>query len=669
MNKLSLLWFGVLVVVCVSLAEDTSQKGFDKAVSDVSKSLKGIWDGGKKFVEGMGQSFGVPPGDQKNNFIVFNDAPKAIAVAKQRVTGVMGAKFSGNIDKKMTLKAGENSGNTFNKVQLYASVWLCGDRSELDTYAKSSSEGAEWGLLATPLGAALGGIIGGIVVTEELKKYKIFRRDLGLGKKNDPNWYYYRTYTYQGKVQGEYLGVKAKSNEFAGVFLNSTNESNIYLSFTKDGIPYTVHLEPNSYSLLQSTAGVSGSIRPKAGGKNAFQFYNTADKTFTDATSIAYIPIAEIGIANIVIDSATKKQKVSGPMTYTYEVHMVDKKPTVGIQGLAVGHYNQPCSSPCKAGQLLSKVRDINPAQCHIWRMSAKQQAQAQATKQAKDSKNYSSVYYDGDDQVWVSYKSKDFIYQKKMNPEDVFDVGIIRPHSSEKQAILYVVSLQTTDDTVAKKFLDRIHTGKIGQGAVYTKVTADNIKQFLADETKLLQPNTNGIIDDTDTKKDVAASGIKGEVLLADVFTPRGVGIGPFYYIVQPSSLQVGALVGALTTGLYLDDAHYTADRLLKDTVMKDLSAKFVSWVELYNKDKDMVKSDVLAYLQQNGNPDIFINPKASPEQRKLNDAGNRMLNDVLTGPISIANSPLIRQAGKNYYVYTLGDAPGNWPPKKTTK
>lgn len=346
MNKISLFLLLVQVVANVSLAQGVSQQDFNQAVSNISGSLKSIWNGGKQFIEGMGQSFGIVSSDFINNFVVFNDAPKAIFVANQHITGILGTKFSGDIDNSMTLKAGKNTGKTFKKQQLYASVWLCGNKSELNTYAKSSSEGAAWGSVIPLAGTALGGIIGGAVTTAKLEEYKIFNRNLDLGKKLDPNWYYYHTYTYQGKVRGEYLGVKAKSNEFAGVFFNNTKESNIYLSFTKDGILYTVNLEPTSYSLLQSTSGVSGSIRPKAGEKTrAFQFFNTADKKFNDSTSIAYIPIPEIGIANIKIDSKTQQQTVLGPMTYTYEVHMINKKPMLGIQGLAVGHYDQPCSS------------------------------------------------------------------------------------------------------------------------------------------------------------------------------------------------------------------------------------------------------------------------------------------------------------------------------------
>ena len=257
---------------------------------------------------------------------------------------------------------------------------------------------------------------------------------------------------------------------------------------------------------------------------------------------------------------------------------------------------------------------------------------------------------------------------KQKITPGTVLDFGLIRPRISEKQAILYVVALQTSDDTAAKKFLNRLSAGKIGQGAVYTAVTANTLQQFLAGKTNLVvspQPNTNGIIDDTNIKIDASASGIKGEILLADIFTPRGVGIGPFYYILQASSLQINSL----TTGLYLADANYNADRTLKDTVLKDLSSKFISWISAYKKDQNSVKNNVIAYLQQNGNQNLFTNPQAASGQRQLTDIGTRMLNDFLTGPISIADPPLIGQAGKNYYVYALGSVPASWPQKTTFK
>lgn len=659
MNRVSLVLLHVLIINYTTIWAQDSSQNFNQAINNVSNSLKSLWTGGQQFIEGMGQSFGIVSSDYYNNFIVFNDAPNAIFVAKQHITGIMGAKFSGDIENSMTLGAGQNSGETFKQQQLYAAVWLCGNINDLGSYAKSSTQGTQWGSVVPLVGTALGAIIGGVVTTEKLEAYKIFSRNIDLGKKNDPNWYYYRTYTYQGQVQGEYLGVKAKSTEFAGVFFNNTAQPNIYFSFTKDGTDYTVNLEPNSYSLLQSTSGVAGSIRPQSGKTAAFQFYNTSNGTFNDSTSIAFVNVPEIGIANISIDPQTQAQTVEGPMTYTYEIHLVNNQPTLGIQGLAVGHYDQPCGL-CKQGQPLSLVRDINPAQCHIWLMSA-DQTEKQAAAQAQGAVDTSAIYYDSSDQIWISYQTQDYVYQQKITPGSVLDFGLIRPRLSEKQAILYVVALQTTDDVAAKKFLNRLSTGKIGQGAVYTAVTADTLQQFLAGKTNLVvspQPNTNGIIDDTNIKTDSAASGIKGLVLLADIFTPRGIGIGPFYYIIQASSLQIGFLM----TGLYLADNNYNADRTLKDAVIKDLSSKLVSWINAYKKDQNSVKNNVTTYLQQNGNQNLFSNPQASAGQRQFTDAGMRMLNDFLTGPISIANPPLIGQASKNYYVYALGSAPDGW-------
>jgi hypothetical protein len=530
----------------------------------------------------------------------------------------------------------------------------------IQKYARSGQEGVKWGAivgavagmgvaspLTTALGTALGGLVGGIIVTEKLNKYKILRRDIYPWAPNDTNVYYYRTYTDKNIIKGEYLGIKGTTSDFLGTFYNST-DVDVQLQFLKDGQSYTITLEKQSFNLLQSTPNNPTSIRPASNEQRAFTFTK-------DGTSIGYIPIAPLGIGNVIYNEQTKQFDPAGPMMYTYEVYKEqDGSLAVSLQGLSIGNFVQSTST---------RIRDINPLACHVWIQSAAQAQAAAQTQQGKQ-QDTGSIPFDIPEIVWVAYKTKDYALQQKISVGTVSDFMIMRPQLAEQEAWLYCVSLPMTDETKAKKFLDRLTNGIIGQKAIYTEITdVTNI-----DITKL-QPNTNGIVDDS---KGTGSSGLTGYILFADRFAPSGVGLGPFYYYVPAVQLRVDQLIA----NMLLDNSYYTTDEsgstIMKGEIQSELTKKFVQWISQYPKDPKSVRADVLKYLQQKGNKTLFtesssaqksVNPLTGTEQKTLTAQGNHLLDALLTGPISIAHYPILRQAGTNYYVFALGEKPTFWP------
>lgn len=614
---------------------------------DTLNSLKKTWDGGKNFVEGMARglvgSVGVCLEANFSHCVysprIWNDSPGPIFVAKQNLTKVLGASFSGSLTRQQVLApyndTGSGDGSWWHE-DLNFILWLLhandknGNPVDYSQYKTNVKDYAAYGSVVPGLGSAAGALAGSIVTTDEMKKYSFFSKTLSQSHGDPDHWYYYRAYTYKGEIKGEYLGIKTTTPEFNGVFYNSSKDP-IVLEFTKNAQTYKVVLESGMFSLLNSSTGVPNSIRPPAGQERAFTFYH-------NDTKIAAMPVRSEGICNMQEDPATKQMVTGAPMVYTYEIADTSQGPQVSLQGLAVGNYDQPFdpSDPQK-----SVVRDINPMQCHFWYQSANQ-----AVKQQQDS---SQNYLDMPEQIWLFYKTADYSYQKKVKPEDVIDFTLMRPRLSEKNAWFYVTALQTTDEKKAVQFLNRLADGIIGQDLKQPITTITNFNGNMVLVKTL--PNTHGLIDDR------AGSGVKGFVLLADKITPRGVGYGPFYYQINPSIIQLDQLASLLES--YVNTSLFTNAKTMRQTI----NQKIVQWVTLYPTDSNTVITQVTDLLAQKGIDQIITNTAVL--QRSLNENGNQAVTTITSGPVSIARIPLLYQAGSNLYVYNLGAIPAGWPSK----
>lgn len=644
--------FFALNKICeeVSGCQDTKDQALDVA--------KKGWDGASQFWQGVKQSFGFVDSAYVYSFRVWNDSPAPVYVAAQSITGILGAQFAGDIKRDMVIGPSFDTGTYFNNQHLYIGVWLCADKNNVDysSYKNMVEKATEIGAgigagvgmgIASPLtaalGAGLGALVGGEVTTHALEKYSILEKNIPLGVKNDPNIYHYRAYTHQGDIKAEYLGINTTTDQFSGMFYNSTSDNNIFLEFAKDEQQYKVTLEAGTFSLLNSTTTVPNSIRPPANKIRAFTFYQ-------DSSVIGAIPIGSEGIMSMVYDDKSKNLVPGAPLVYTYQIYRnKNGQVNLGMQGLAIGNHDQPLDLQ---DSTKSVTRDINPTESHIWIQSA-QQAQ-KITDNQMIKKDYSSVPFDSTDIIWLTYKTKDYVLQKKLDIGSVLNFNLIRPTLSEKEAWLYIVSLNTKDDSKAIQFLNRLSDGTIGKDARVSTITQFDPKTELGQ----LLPNTNGVVADTQQ----GGSGITGIVLLTDVLTPYGVSIGPFYYTIPPAQLRIDQLAQGIIN--YLDPTLFTAPTsgTVQDAMMQDLASLFPQWISGYATNKQNAITQVTSYLQTKGVGGLFTNPQASGSGRILNDTGKLILNSIITGPVSLANPPLLRQAGTNWYVFGLGEKPTDW-------
>jgi hypothetical protein len=582
----------LLVALCV-VAFNSSADSDDPA-QDALNSLKDAADMAGKFVDGMVGSFGYVDPAYVNSFKVINDTAQEIGVARRTDLKILGASFSGDVGDRLKLAPYTDSGDFYTDKHLNFTVLI------------------EQSVQVTGLGA--------------ISKI-LFEKGVPLTVKNDTNTYYYRAYENRGQIRIEYLGVKSMTPAFSGVFYNSFPKP-VKLSFIKDGQNYTVTLEPNTFNLLNSTPDNSTSIRPGAGEHRNF--------TFTDGTTTVKIPITAQGVCNMVLDDKTQQLVPGTPMVYTYEVYSNNGVMAVSSQGLAIGNYTEPVD-PQKPDTSL--VRDINPISAQVWYQSL---AQTSASAGAQPPSLYPMP-----GQVWALYFTTDQTIAQKLTAGAVQKLTLIRPLLSKKQAILSIVALESTDDAKAKIWIDRFAKGTIGSYQMPVSTTQFDPSQAVVNQA----PTDYGIVDDT---QGTGSSGIKGRVLLSDVFLSQGIGQGPFYYTVQQPIIYPDSLVNTLAS--VIDSKTYGTSTA--EAIIKELTTQVTDWIKMYGGNGAAAKSALISYLQVHGIPEIF-----NAGSKNLNLQGQRFVDAFTTGALSLMNLPIVYQGGVNNFVFSLDKKPDNWP------
>lgn len=557
-------------------------------------------------------------------FAIWNDSPGPIRAAREDVKKVMGVDFDGDIIESYVIAPfdhfGGAQGTPFYHSNLYFKVALQIDKNNENMYQNYSK------IHGTP---------------NKPFWQSLYRKNIAIPDPDSTHVYYYRVYSQQGVVKAEYLGLKTTSDQFSGVFYNNTTTP-VHLKFLKNSVSYQVTLEPGTFSILNSDPNTSNSIRPTEKDKEQrfFTFLNNG-KQFMQ------IPVTPIGICNLLPDP--KKQgafTVGDPMVYTYEVYQGHSGLAAGMQGLAIGHYTQ-MADPKDQTKIV--VRDINPVQCSVWLQSADQaKQQLPAAQQAE------SNFFDFPGQVWLLYQTSDWSLQQKITPGSVTDFMLLRPKISEQQASVYVVALNTQDDTKAKQWISRFLQGTIGKDA--TKVV-DQIQKFDASTVfTTIVANPAGTIDDSAQN----GSGLTGMLLVADSFTPRGVGSGPFYYTIPPLIVRLDQLQEIFNSFFDGKKVGTAQDQV---TLSQTLAQKIVSWIKIYSTQGAQVTNDVIALLTKYGADRLL----SSTAKGQLTALGKKALDMILTGPVSIKNYPAIVQAGNNEYILSGGEKPTSWPAKST--
>jgi hypothetical protein len=671
---------------CCLFAQDQTDLQLSQLSNSIQSSGKTALDTGSTFLGGLAQSFGYCPDDYLYSFQVWNDLPVPLYVASQRIRSVQGAEFSGTLDKDATLCPFTMSGDLFfNRNQCHAAIWLC----------TSANNNISYAVLETALGSNVANVARTLketlTLSNELKPYSFFRHKVDIAK-GDNTPYYYRAFSRRGNPQGEFLGPHAtsgpwgSSSEFDGVFYNSSDYS-ASLRFIKNAKSYLVTLEPHSFSLLSSDTTIANSIRPASStlqqNSCVYDAVPTLDFIFQSKTT--RIPLTSQGLGKIYTDD--KGIKTIVPATYTYEIFDKDKNNLdVGIQGLSIGTYDQPgidfqqSKTAILSGidynyPLINNVRDINPITCYAWCQSAEQLLQEQ-----KDSPNEPSLIpYTLPAQLWIVYTTKDLPLMSKVKKiGGITTFQVIRPQVSEKVAHLFIVAVTTSDDNKAQAFLKRLSQGIIGKEAFFTDV--QNPLNVSPDVLRKLQPNTNGLITDTQGKD---ASGVQGFILLNDYFCPTGLSNGPYYYSVPAPLIKIDAsfaspLIAALNPSLF-------SSQTPQEAMLKEIQNLMGDWLKKFNKQTkrygittknylhtpvpqqiELIIPELTSYLKSKGSPELFSNPTATAHSRIFNEKGKQTLATFLFGPLSLSNPPLLLQAGTNHYVF--GGRPNNWPSQKSS-
>ncbi len=620
-----LIKLGLVIIICMQIIITNADDGVDQLTGAFNGAWNSVKDYGENFGTGIAATFSgkcIMAGGCSYSVMVWNDSPGPINAVIEDVKKVMGIDFDGDTIRAEVVQPYQYVGGVQNglfwHMDLYFKVALQIDVNNPGLYesysaTKKPANPTNWNT--------------------------IFRKNIAYPDMTN-NVYYYRVYTDKTVPKAEYLGIKTTTNEFNGVFTNSAAQSAI-LKFMKNGQTYQATLEPGSFSLLSSDSLVKDSIRPAKEGteKRFLTFLKDGSTVF------ASLPLMPEAICGMQPNPVKPKEFIpSEPMLYTYEVFQNGQNFDVGMQGLALGHYPQTLGADAKK----NVVRDINPLECHVWYQSPDDY------KKKMDPKD-TDMPFEPNGQVWISYTTKDSLFQKKIKAGDVVDFSLLRPQISEKKSSLLVVFVATQDDVKAKAFLKRLTDGVIGQDALEPVVKVSTFDA--ATVLSAVKPNLKGIIDDT---KGNGNSGVKGLVLLVDRFSPRGLGYGPYYYQIPPALLRIDQLSGLFAT--FLDAKKISSDKEKLQKFSDDLDKKIIAWIVAYQTNKSGITQEITQFIQQYG-ADGFFETKGG--SKTLNALGKHGLDMLLSGPVSFENYPLIYQAGSNEFILLAGDKPKDWPAK----
>jgi hypothetical protein len=327
------------------------------------------------------------------------------------------------------------------------------------------------------------------------------------------------------------------------------------------------------------------------------------------------------------------------------------------LQGFMSGNYDQPVTQ---------RVRDVTPCPCVFW---------YQSTEQLPGSEGYSNL----PGQVWMVYQGQDSQIIEKVGCGQTISFDLVRPLIEQSDTYLYCLYVVTHDDAQALQFIRNFIDKKTGlnvyanySAAVNKKIVEsfqsqtesqisltkqssaiqDSETLSLQDQLAILQGPVDGnyaVIEDVNL-------GMVGYCLGADVFTPKGLGFGRFYYSLAPSIIDTSALVPFLLSLLDQDACKNLAQT--DEQLQEILGQKVNQWVKNYIDDKKLVTEQVTNFIISYGKSMLF------DENKMLSDFGQSRVQNFMTGNVSIQFPPMKLSVMTNYYVYDFGKSkPKNMP------
>jgi len=571
------------------------------------------------FWKNMGRTFGAPPTGYIYSFHVVSDANVELYVGLEGIASFMGAFFpsSKGIYDKKSLSALSDATTGLSSKALY---------DKTDYY---------FNLFMSP--------------DADVKKHPIYSKSLTQlpVKPNDPNIYFYHAYTgkhyskgkvsYVPKVEmlgfqnpsgtGDAKGSVSISTQLSAVVLYNNSSKDLQVSLNYGPTVHTVTLEKNSYNTLNVPMKDDASSTPQFSLRSntlSFSEYNEASKK--------YDPLKKLLLSKDGFDG------------YTYTIELFDDEDGIDfcIQGLSPGCYDQIVTE---------RVRDITPCPCSFWYKSVEQLKNKQG-------------YTDLPGQVWVAYQGADSMIISKVEVGTVGAWSLVRPLLNQKDQYVYFVYVATFDDKKAKKFVEQIVHGALGHPQVekYNTAIQSQLESAQQNSEKTVlttaQQQTaltgslmtvGGVIEDT-------AQDICGYLVGVDVFTPKGLGIGDFYYVLNPSIINIANMVQLLSSSL--DSSKLGSS---STAVQKILTSTMNGWLIAYLKNSKDCSAQVEAFLIKYGNSSI-VNAGA------LTKFGTTQLKSLLSGPVSLKYPPMKLSTVTNQYVYDFGKKKPDKMPKTST-
>lgn len=619
--------------------------------SSFTSTMEGVGSTFKQVGEGMAESFGMNPPGYNYSFRVLNFTNKNVTVEAERIKSFQGMFFYKGSIKTVTLSPGGDTGATgFNDIGLYLKVKLSYDNN--------------------------------LVYSNQII-------NLNPEYKKDGIVYFYNVCYANGGWNGEFLGPDTTtSTEFQASIYNSINSTQT-ITFPFAGDSFTVSLDPNSFNILQDDINIPHCIRNSAGNR------------ILDFGKAGNMPIMAQGLAVGTNQDGTWKN-VSAQQIH-YKIIGSENNPEAVVQGYSPGNFDQITNT---------RLRSIAPVWCLIWNKSSEQMSPSSGNL---------SFYPEGYSE-WVAYKadgwsskqygikdtliaqlprgnalqfllirpmidqpvklspsellqtenltvSKKFAKENtldtlgvKLSPVDIY-TAVPQLAPTVSKAPLYIVSINTTDQTKAQQFLTNLLDGKLtvpqGPAAVTVDLTPEQEAQLLS------QPFLNGPSAIVDPE-----SGVSGYLLASDIFTPYGslqnsTLTGPYYYTVSPPTISTNQLYnyitlqssGYLNTDAYSSEAEQTK---IQTTLNGWITTAFTYPLKNGKMDKTgiitQLRDSVTQFLQTYGSDILFKVVNGQPDRKTptFSQVGNITINQILGGPQGIVNTPIQWVSGMNNSIYT---------------
>ena len=639
MKNRSLVLFLMLL-----FAQEQSLFGFD---------IKGMF-------EDMGTSFGASPKGYTTSFSIWSDASVPIFVEQKGLASLMGAYFPshrGMYGQKRLKSIFEANGVVSKAETLEAQYYF-------KLYVAANAD------------------------TQKHSFYAQSFTQLPL-EKFDPNIFYHHVYTTRKYHHGKsvhvpalesmgYRNPSAEEEEKQGnvkigselpslsFYNNSGTDVQVSLTYGKD--PYKFTVEKRSYNSLM--VPFKEKKKEKTLGSDTISAAGDKDEEETTMspefslrpntiTFSAYNPTTKMydQFRSLMLPS----QGFDGS-PYTIEIYQDHGKPLeVGIQGLNPGNYDVASTE---------RVRELTPSTCTFWHQSFKQTGSV-------------AGYRDLPGQVWVVYAGGDNPIQSKVEPGQVVSWSLTRPLISQGDQFVYFVYVVTMDDAIAQKFVEKVASQMLGKNVTKEYEDAINVP-FI--------PLTSTVVDEgidlTDTSlpekaaitasqkvktlmgkltvshgviEDVEQDTI-GYLLGTDVFLPKGVGSGDFYYVLSPSVINVNGIV-SLIFGC-CDLSKMSVLGTSNTDIQKSLILTVEDWLAAYVKKTVDVKKEIEKFLLQYGNSKV-VDEKAGV----LTKFGQNRAKKLFSGSASVKYPPMKLSTVTNQYVYDFGKSAPNKMPKMITK